>query len=91
MPKINIDEFETEPSLGDKVRVEGVVKSINEEDGVVEISYDKVYVKNKHHKHKHKHKDYDNDEDTDEVVIVSEDKNPTNLDDALAKAFPNTQ
>lgn len=79
MPKINIEEFETEPSVGDKVKVVGKIKEI--EDGMVEISYDKVTIMDKK----------DRKDDDDEFMEVSEEETVTSngmsADEALNRYF----
>lgn len=84
MPRLNIDEFNEEPSVGDKVKVVGKVKSI--EDGMVEISYDKVTIMDKKRR---KNRDNDDDDD-DDFVEVSEETTVTdgmNADEALNRYF----
>lgn len=91
MPTLDIDLFDDAPKVGDKVEVTGKVKSINEDDGKVEVSYDDVSIVGKKHK---KRKNYDrNDDYFDETVTVDREMNPNtqSLDQALSQAFPNTQ
>lgn len=85
MPRISIDMFDESPKVGDKVKVMGKVKSINEDTGEVEVSYDDVsVVKNK--------KRDDNDDNNDDVIMEEEVYPETQtLDSALGRAFPNTQ
>ena len=88
MPNINIEEFDKEPSIGDKVRVEGKVESIN--DGVVEITYDLVKILDKDKKKRKKAKkrdndDDDDDDDDDDVEIIYDDI--VTVDDALEQTF----
>lgn len=92
MPRIDIDMFDESPKVGDKVKVMGKVKSINEDTGEVEVSYDDVsIVKNK------KKRDRDNDDDdndyNDDKIVLDTEMNPESqtLDSALGRAFPNTQ
>lgn len=90
MPRIDIDLFDESPKVGDKVKVMGKVKSINEDTGEVEVSYDDVsIVKNKK---KRNNNDDDNDYNDDQIVLDTE-MNPETqtLDSALGRAFPNTQ
>lgn len=61
MPRIDIDKFDKEPSVGDKVKVVGKVKEI--EDGMVEISYDEVTIVNK------KDKDRDESDNSDDSKV----------------------
>lgn len=82
MPNIPIDEFKNPPDIGDTVIVTGKVLSIDEETDEVEISYDKVRIKNDRKK-----KDRDNDDDDDDDVdIVVRDE--MTVDEALARSFP---
>lgn len=86
MPKINIDEFDESPKVGDKVKVMGVVKFIDEDSGEVEVSYDDVKIVKKDKKR--------SDDDNDEIEIsMDEEIEPESqsLDAALARSFPNTQ
>lgn len=78
MPKLNIEMFETPPKEGDKVKVIGVVKSIDPESGDVEVSYDEV-------------SKVENVEGTEEVESEEYDSSDDSLDGALEKAFPKTQ
>lgn len=85
MPRIDIDEFNEEPSIGDKVKVVGKVKSI--EDGMVEISYDKVTIIDEKKKRRKKR---DDDDDDDDFVEVSEETTVTDgmsADEALNRYF----
>lgn len=85
MPKLDIDQFDKEPSLGDKVKIVGKVKSI--EDGMVEISYDKVTIMDKKRR---KNRDDNNDDDDDDFVEVSEETTVTDgvsADEALNRYF----
>lgn len=75
MPRIPVSEFDKEPSVGDKVKVVGKVKEI--EDGMVEISYDEVKILNK------KDKDRDESDNSDESMV---DGNMT-TDEALDTFF----
>jgi len=79
MPKLNIDQFDTEPSVGQKVRVEGEVKSIDQDTGEVEVSYDKVETIDRSESSE------ENSESSDNSV------QGVNLDDALKKSFNYTQ
>lgn len=44
MPKLDMDMFDSPPTVGDKVTVTGEVKSINKKNGDVEVTYDRVEV-----------------------------------------------
>lgn len=86
MPKIDIDMFDEEPKVGNKVKVTGKVESINEDTGMVEVSYDDVKIVDA----KKRKKRSDNDDET--VIVQNEmDPNMQTYDQALASAFPNTQ
>lgn len=92
MPKLDIDMFETEPKVGNKVKVLGKVKSIDEDTGEVEVSYDKVTIV----KRSKDRKDNDNDDNDDEVIVTDTmetetEPNQMNLDQALARNFGYTQ
>lgn len=93
MPRLDIDLFDEEPKVGNKVRVTGKVESINEDTGMVEVSYDDVKIVDT--KKRKKRRDYDTDDDfiDDETVIVRNEMQPNtqSLDQALAQSFPNTQ
>lgn len=91
MPKINIDEFDEAPNVGDKVKVMGKVESIDEDTGMVEVSYDDVKIVDE--KKRKKRKDRDDDFEDEEVVFeeTAEMSNSESLDNALARSFPNTQ
>lgn len=95
MPTIDIDLFDDEPKVGDKVRVKGKVESIDEDTGKVEISYDDVDIVGKEKKRKKRRsRDNDNDFDDDVDIIYTQDQmnpNTQTLDQALGQAFPNTQ
>lgn len=88
MPHLNVDMFDETPHEGDKVKVVGTIKNIDQDTGEVEVSYDDVSIVNK--KGKEKTKDNSNNTDTtnnpDEVMPESQ-----SLDAALSRAFPNTQ
>lgn len=90
MPRIDIDMFDESPKVGDNVKVMGKVKSINEDTGEVEVSYDDVSVVNK--KKKRDNNNDENDYNDDQIVLDTE-MNPESqtLDSALGRAFPNTQ
>lgn len=93
MPKLDIDMFDSEPKVGDKVRVKGKVESIDEDTGEVEVSYDDVDIVGKEKKRK-KRRDNDNDFDDDVDIVYTQDQmnpNTQTLDQALGQAFPNTQ
>lgn len=93
MPRLDIDMFDEEPKVGDKVKVLGKVKSINEDSGEVEVSYDDVKIIDE--KKRKKRRDYDSEDEVidDETVIVRNEMQPNtqSLDEALAQSFPNTQ
>ena len=89
MPTLNIDQFDTEPKVGDKVRVEGKVKSINTDTGEVDVSYDNVDIVNKRKKSSSNSDSTDNIDNTDKMTT---DNNPgMNLDQALQNSFGYTQ
>lgn len=90
MPRIDIDMFDESPKVGDKVKVMGKVKSINEDTGEVEVSYDDVSIVKKHKK---RDRDDNNDNDDDVEITMDEQVYPESqtLDSALGRAFPNTQ
>lgn len=77
MPRLNIDQFEETPNVGDKVKVIGKVKSIDEDSGMVEVSYDDVSIVGK----EESKPKYDK-----EIMPESQ-----SLDDALAESFTKTQ
>lgn len=93
MPRLDIDMFDEEPKVGDKVKVLGKVKSINEDSGEVEVSYDDVKIIDE--KKRKKRRDYDSEDEVidDETVIVRNEMQPNtqSLDEALVQSFPNTQ
>lgn len=83
--------FDENPKVGDKVRVTGKVKSIDEETGEVDISYDDVKIVKKK---RSRDSDNDEDEDDDDVDMVMRPEifpESQTLDSALGRAFPNTQ
>lgn len=86
MPTLNIDQFDTEPSVGQKVRVEGEIKSIDTGTGEVDVSYDSVKIIKKKKSSSDNTNNTDNTDNTDNV-----DNAPMNLDQALAKNFNYTQ
>lgn len=94
MPKLDIDKFDEAPHVGDKIKVTGKVKSIDEDTGMVEVSYDEVKIVDE--KKRKKRKDRDDDDFEDEIVFeeTATDMNGSNsesLDAALARSFPPTQ
>lgn len=93
MPKLDIDLFDEEPKVGNKVRVTGKVESINEDTGMVEVSYDDVKIVDPKKRKKRRDNDDDDFIDEDETVIVQNETQPNmqTYDQALASAFPNTQ
>lgn len=42
MPTLNLEQFDSPPSVGEKVIVKGIIESINTETGEVEVTYDSV-------------------------------------------------
>lgn len=89
MPKLNIEDFDDTPHVGDKVKVMGKVNHINEDSGEVDVSYDNVSIVKKH-----KNRNHDSNNDVvDETVTTNEQVMPQSqtLDEALARSFPNTQ
>lgn len=84
MPKLNVDMFDTEPSVGDKIKVLGTIKSIDTKTGDVEASYDDVAILTGN-----------NSDQNSGPQDMNQDQNGVpqsqSLDAALAKAFPNTQ
>lgn len=93
MPKIDIDMFDETPKVGDKVKVTGKVKNIDEDSGEVEVSYDEVSIVEKRKKRSDRNDDDDNDDDMDETMTLDTQVYPQSqsLDAALGQAFPNTQ
>lgn len=89
MPTLDIDMFDDTPKVGDKVKVLGKIKSIDEDSGDVSISYDDVSIVKK--KKKSKSDSDDNDSDDDVIVYDSMPPNSQTLDEALNQSFPNTQ
>lgn len=92
MPTIDIDKFDETPKVGDKIKVEGRVQSIDEDDGTVEVTYGDVSIMQKRKKRRNR-RDDDDDDFTDEVVLQETMMPPESqtLDQALAQSFPNTQ
>lgn len=92
MPILDIDMFDEDPKVGDKVKVLGKVESIDEETGEVDVSYDDVKIVDDKKRKKRRDRD-DDDEFIDERVIVEPQMQPNDqsLDAALARSFPNTQ
>lgn len=78
MPKLNIEDFETPPQVGQTVRVEGKVKSIDEDSGEVDVSYDKIEITE------------GSDNESDEGSEDSEESGDLSLDAALKKNFQAT-
>lgn len=93
MPTLSIDMFDDAPKVGDKIKVLGKVKSIDEDTGEVEVSYDdaKIVKKGK----KRSRRDNDDDDDSEDDVVFTQDPQmmpqSQSLDQALARSFPNTQ
>lgn len=92
MPKIDIDMFDDSPKVGDKVKVIGKIKFIDEDSGEVEVSYDDVSIIKKD-KNRSDRGDDNNDEMMDETMTINTEMDPNtqSLDSALGRAFPNTQ
>lgn len=89
MPKLDIDMFDETPKVGDNIKVEGKVESIDKESGEVDVTYGDVSIVEK--KKKKTRRDRNNDED-DEIVFEQEMiPNTQTLDQALAQSFPQTQ
>lgn len=88
MPKLDIDMFDDEPHVGNKVKVIGKIKSIDEDSGEVEVSYDKVTIVKKH-------KNRDNSDDNEDDVTFTEttetSSQPMNIDQAMQNSFGYTQ
>lgn len=93
MPTLDIDMFDDEPKVGDKIKVTGKVKSIDEDSGDVEVSYDDVNIVDKDDKPKKRRKRRDNRDYFEDEVVVRNEMMPESqtLDQALAQSFPNTQ
>lgn len=87
MPTLDIDDFDETPKVGDKIRVKGTVKSIDEDNGEVEVTYGDVSIVDK--KKRKKRRDNDDDDDFEETVIVEEQMTPNSqsLDTALGQYF----
>lgn len=93
MPTLDIDMFDEEPKVGDKVKVTGKIKSIDEDDGTVDISYDDVKIVDEK-KRKKRRSDRNDDDFIDDETVIVQNEMPPNMqtyDQALATAFPNTQ
>lgn len=95
MPTLDIDMFDNEPHVGNKVKVIGKIESINEDTGEVEVTYDKVTIVRKR-KSDRKRSDNDNDDDDDDDVFITETNTetqpqPMDLDSALARNFNYTR
>ena len=90
-PTIDIDMFDEDPKVGDKVKVLGKIESIDEDTGEVEVTYDDVKIVDE--KKRKKRRDRDDDTDDDDVVVLEEEMTPDSqsLDVALARSFTNTQ
>lgn len=86
MPQIPLEEFDSPPEIGDKVKVVGKVERIDEETDEVYVSYDKVEIINENKK-KRKRRDYEDDDDEDDVVV----RDDITVDEALARSFPASQ
>lgn len=80
--------FNDAPKVGDKIKVLGTIKSIDDQSGQVEASYDDVSIVTNRQKSKNtKNDNYVETNPPDEQG----NSNSQSLDAALAKAFPNTQ
>lgn len=88
MPTINIDMFDESPKVGDKVKVLGKVKNINQDTGEVEVSYDDVSIVNKKGHETTKDNPNNTDQNPNPYEVMPESQT---LDVALGRAFPNTQ
>jgi len=88
VPTLDIDMFDDSPKVGDKIKVTGKVKSIDEETGEVDVSYDDVTILKKN-----RNRSDNDDNDEDEVDAMNHQIYPESqsLDAALGRAFPNTQ
>lgn len=93
MPSINIDRFDEAPKVGDKIKVTGKVKNIDEDSGIVEVSYDEVSIVEKRKKRSDRNDDDNDDDISEETMTVDTQVYPESqsLDAALGQAFPNTQ
>lgn len=83
MPNLTIDQFDTPPSVGDKIKVLGTVKSINKDTGDVEATYEDVAILSGKNSDKNS-----GPQDMNQDTMGS---NSQSLDQALSQAFPNTQ
>lgn len=77
--------FDDAPNVGDKIKVIGKVKSIDEDNGEVDVSYDDVSIV------KNMKENMDSEDGEDEMMEDSTMSNSQSLDEALSKAFPQTQ
>lgn len=94
MPTLDIDMFDDTPKKGDKIKVMGKVKSIDEDSGEVNVTYDDVSIVKKRRKSSSRRDDDDDDDDVTIDYTMNQDSMPPNtqtLDQALAQSFPNTQ
>lgn len=64
MPTLNVDQFDTPPHVGDHVKVLGKVKSINDQTGEVDVSYDTVTIVNAPKNKKASNNNYNNPDNT---------------------------
>lgn len=78
MPTLNVSDFDHAPKVGDAITVDGKVKSINEDTGEVDVSYDKISFVNKK-------------ESTKNAMPNETMPNSNSLDQALSQAFDKTQ
>lgn len=81
--------FDETPKVGDKIRVTGKVKEINDDTGEVEVTYDDVNIVKKKRKSRNNDDD-DNDTDMENMPAETMPEFQT-YDQALSRAFPNTQ
>lgn len=83
MPNLTIDQFDTPPSVGDKIKVLGTVKSINKDTGDVEATYDDVAILTG--------KNSDQNSGPQDMNQDMNGDNSQTLDQALNQAFNKTQ
>lgn len=93
MPTLDLDMFDDAPKVGDKIKVTGKVKSIDEDSGDVEVSYDDVNIVDKDDKPKKRKKRRDGRDYFEDEVVVREEVMPQSqtLDESLAQTFQYTQ
>lgn len=86
--------FDESPKVGDKIKVIGKIKSIDDQSGQVEASYDSVTIITKRHMSKNSKNDhYVEANPPDQTGQDQGGMNPNSqsLDQALSQAFPQTQ